>query len=686
MSDGKGTRQDQTADGSAKDGGADKRAPAGEAQLGQYIAVNLRQPLSELDRPTAKAYAASDSRTPTQSVYALVCESAVPPRQDALQALARISGVQLMTPIDWGPIQWDDTGERRFAVCFDRPVDPVLAAAGQARVPPMREDQLVARVLRPIFRCLRELNARGLTHRAFSAENIYGQESGAGAVLLGECASAPAGMAQPAVYHTIDGAQALPAGRGHGTIADDLYALGVLIAVLLRGGDPFAGVETREMIAQKIDRGSYAALLGQSRVSLTLMEPLRGLLCDRVDERWTMQQLENWLNGRRQSPKQASLPIKARRAFTFQGKDYWNGPALAHALATNWDEALRALSSGDLARWAERSLGDDKQGKLVTAALATAQAGDGGDDRTLARTLIGLDPAAPIRLRGFAARLDSLAQVLAVEFDDRDRRNAFVEVLRSKLPQRWLESQSQQRTDHPQAVQQFDRMLWYIEREQPGFGIERVLYEFNPGWPCQSALLSDAFVSEMEDLLPALERRAGQDIPDKPPIDRHIAAYCGANMKPPPDRLIQGLGDSNAANRAQAMVAILADIQRRYGPTQLPTLCEWMARHLAPLTDSLHNREVREKVQRRIQRAVKSGSLAELRAAAADNELRRRDAKAFENAKRHYTALAREIAWLEDGGLTSDASVTASTRNVATVVSAIGSGLIMVAVALFYAT
>jgi hypothetical protein len=157
-------------------------------------------------------------------------------------------------------------------------------------------------------------------------------------------------------------------------------------------------------------------------------------------------------------------------------------------------------------------------------------------------------------------------------------------------------------------------------------------------------------------------------------------------MKPPPDRMIQGLGDPDPANRAQATLALLADIQRRYGPSQLPALCEWMARRLSPLTDSLHNRQVREKVKRRIERAVKSGALAELRAAAADNELRQRDRQAFKHAKARYAQLARDIAWLEDGGLTSAANVARSTRTVATAVSAIASGLIVLLVTIVYVT
>ncbi|MBK1698570.1 hypothetical protein [Rhodovibrio salinarum] len=662
--------------------GATKGGPR-ETHLGKHITIDLTTRLPELDRPTAQAFAASDSRTPTEQVFVLICDPKVPPRLEALHGLAKVRGVALMIPIDWGPVVWGG-GERRYAICYDRPVDPVLAPSGD-EIPTMREDQLVERVLRPAYRTLREVYARGLTHRAISAANVYCADAGNGPCMLGECASAPAGMTQPAVYEPIDGGQALAVGRGAGTITDDLYALGVLMALILRGNDPFSKADPATIVAQKIAKGSYAALMGQARVSLTLMEPLRGLLCDRVDERWTLQQLETWLNGRRQSPKQASLPTKARRAFTFQGRDYWTAPSLAHALANNWTEALRVLSSGDLVRWAERSLPDEKQSKALAAALASTQFGDGGDDRSLARALVTLDPAGPIRLRGFAARVDAIAQAFALGFENRDRRTAFIEVLRSKLPERWLEAQPQQRPDHPQVLQQFERMLWYIERDQPGYGMERVLYEYNPGWPCQSPLLAESYVCEVGELLPALERRAEQDVPDASPVDRHVAAFCGANMKPAPDRLIQGLGDPSAANRAQAVVALLADLQRRYGPDQLPALCEWVARQLSPLTDSLHNRQVREKVKRRIERAVKSGSLAELRAAAADPELRRRDKEAFQHAKAQYGQLARDIAWLEEGGLTSAANVARSTRSVATAVSAITSGLIVMLVSIVYA-
>ena len=664
--------------------------PRGDVRLGKYVTIHGDKRLEPFDRPSAQAFAATDSRTPNQAVYALVCASGRPPRLDALGPINKVRTVPLVTPVDWGPVDWtpmgrEGAGERRYALVFEQPVEPPLVPRFDAALTPLREEQIIERVLRPLVKVLSEIEGRGLTHRGISVDNLFGADGGSGAMMLGECVSAPAGMLQPSVYETIDAAQALPAGRGHGSQADDLYALGVLMAVLVRGGDPTAGLDPREVVARKIERGSYATLLERARVSLKLMEPLRGLLCDRVDERWDLPQLEHWLNGKYQSPKQPSLPQKARRGFTFAGKEYWTCPGLAHGLASNWQEALRVIADGELAQWAARSLGDDKHAKLIQATLAAAHAEEGGgDDRALARTLVALDPSAPLRVREFATRLDALPQLLAIEYDNADRRNAFVQTLRAKLPQRWLEAQPSQRGDHPQVLQRFERMAWFADREQIGYGLERVLYEFNDGWPCQSELIAASYVSDVADILPALERRAEQEIPDQPPIDRHIAAFCGANMSPPPDRVLQGLGKASAEHRAHAMLSLLAELQRRYGPQKLPVLAEGTARHIGPLSDALQNRDLRDKVERRIKRAVQAGSLIELRAAIADRELRRQDAEGFARAKRLYAQAAREIAWLEDGGLTNDTHIAWATRGTAAAISAIGSGLMVVLLTVFY--
>src|SRR3546814_12871957 len=93
-------------------------------------------------------------------------------------------------------------------------------------------------------------------------------------------------MAQPSIYEPVDAAMAMPEGRGQGVPADDYYSLGVLVLVLLCGGNPVPEMSEHELVEAKITKGSYAALVGETRLSLPMVEVLRGLLCDDPDERW----------------------------------------------------------------------------------------------------------------------------------------------------------------------------------------------------------------------------------------------------------------------------------------------------------------------------------------------------------------------------------------------------------------
>ena len=186
---------------------------------------------------------------------------------------------------------------------------------------------------------LKELSNRHIPHRAIRPDNVFYADAACQAVVLGECVSAPPGISQPAAYEPIESAMARPTARGPGWTTDDLYSFGALIAFLLTGGEATAGMSEEEIVQSKTVRGSYSTLLGEARVSLSMMEPLRGFLCDDPKDRWTVTDLELWLGGRTLSPKQPMLPIRASRPMTVGGKEYWTKLSLCNALGTNWSEA-----------------------------------------------------------------------------------------------------------------------------------------------------------------------------------------------------------------------------------------------------------------------------------------------------------------------------------------------------------
>lgn len=672
---------------SGEGGGRRRGGSAADVALGKHVRVDLSTRIPELDRPTSQAYAASDSRSPGDPMYALICPEEVPPRVNALPPLSRLEGVPCVMPMDWGSIPWGGEDERRFAIIYQRPGGEPLSLDPDGRIQPMREDHLIEGVIKPFYRGLNELYSRALTHRSISLDNVFISGAASRELVLGECVSAPPGMFQHTLFETVTGGQASPMGRGPGGIEDDLYALGVLLAVLMRGGSPMAGWSENDIVAAKIERGSYAALMGRTRVSLKLMEPLRGLLCDEPGERWRMDDLEMWLNGRQLSPKQASLPEKSRRAFTFNGTDYWSAKALSHALASDWTAGVATAATGEIERWAQRSLPDEEQARAVTSTVASSQAAQGGSggDRALARLLMALDPSAPIRLRRLSFKIEALPQALALAYPDDAKRNAMVEAVQGKLPQRWMELQTADAPEPPQALPPFDRMAFYLERRQLGYGIERCIYEFNADWPCLSPLVRGNFVTDMEDLLPALERRAEKGPTDGEPVDRHIVAFCASRMDKVPDKVLQALGRAkDEITRKRAILHLLARVQKRYGPRKVPALTRWLARGAREIVDALHNRKTREHMHKQLEHAVEAGTLIDLLASVDDPNVRKDDAAGFSAAQDEYARNLREIAWLENGGLTSNENIAKATRSWATAVSALTSGVVVMLITVFY--
>jgi len=139
---------------------------------------------------------------------------------------------------------------------------------------------------------------------------------GRDSVILGDCVTTPPAVMQPIIYETGESAMTSPLGRGAGSSRDDFCAHGVTILVLATGKLPLIGVKDADVINAKLSRGSYAALMDAARPPCGLRELWRGLLSDNSDERWDMEQLEQWLAGGLRSTVQEArggAPLCIRR-------------------------------------------------------------------------------------------------------------------------------------------------------------------------------------------------------------------------------------------------------------------------------------------------------------------------------------------------------------------------------------
>lgn len=603
--------------------------------------VHPDQPIPDLDNAPAVAVRVTHVRDSDRALYGLVCDPKLPPRLDIVPSVHRVDHRNLQRVVDWGVVDWPAEQRRCPVVVMERPAGRRLFKTATTENPPMTEERVTRMFLTPVVNILRDMHALGVYHRNIRPDNLFFFDGDERELYLGECFSAQPGTNQPALFETMECGLAAPAGRGEGSAEHDLFAVGVTVIAMLTGKVPLAGKPDEEVMARRLQVGSYAALVQNQRISLTMMEPLRGLLNDDPKERWTLEDLSLWLNGRRLSPKQQVMPTKASRGFTFVGRDYFTARELAHAMHRNWDAAAAPIRDGSLDTWLRRSLSEDDRVEAVNEAKGGLSETD-DVDKLVARVLIALDPDGPIRLRDFSATIEGVGSLIGLHSQDTQARNLFAKAIQLGLGQFWLEQQRKVEPNQLRFLTRLDKSKMVMNQGALGFGVERVAYDLNPNLPCQSPLFERDYIATIEHLLPAYERLAKRrgDPDDRPRrlIDRDVAAYIMVHYKRPSGselRDVEREGDEPAGRIAQIrLLANIQDYQHKKG--EFPALCAMAASILEPSIERFHSRQRRKKVTERLRKAAKGGRLSELLAVVDDQGEVQADERNFAGAVADY--------------------------------------------------
>lgn len=638
---------------------------------GRYEIV-ARERLPKLDSPGVQAFVAHDREDPGRQLFALIAPGHLPCRFLGLLNKKPIQDIPAMWPRAGGIVDWPvgDGGSaanaanavwgRRPALILDVPKGERAFPPG-ATWEPFSEAQLVRVVITPLVQALQEFAALAVPHRAIRPDNLFHQVGNEGPLRLGECFSMPAGFGQPVIYETIENAIATPYGRGPGIVADDLYALGVLLLILHVGHDPTAGMTDEDIISAKITAGSFAALAGREKLSTTMAEVLRGLLNDKATDRWSLAQLTGWSIGQPFSPTMPHLPARAARPLRFGDFDHMTKPALAHAMSRRWPEALRLIDSPDFENWMKRSFNDEKVADhLIKLAIASGGVGPGSaaKDRYLSRIIMWLNPQSPVCYQDFRVNVTGLGTMLAEAMERQQGLTSFADMLRGRLPQLWLNEQMQLNSSQLQFRRILEEVEKHIEKTGIGYGLERALYELDPLTPCRSPMIADFCVIHLNDLLPALDAALPGLPAETVPMDRHIASFIAAHLRRGIDHEISMLnvaqgGGHGEAERRVAVLRLLAVVQQAYPNRKLPRLAEAMLALLAPALAQFHHAATRAAAEKQMRALAKDCDFAAL-ALVFDPEgpNRRTDELGYTAAQRTYAHLLREQKWLEDGGLT----------------------------------
>lgn len=617
---------------------------------GRYT-VYPDKPLPELNTPTAHAFLAEDRRDPQRPLFALVCRPNLPPRTSVMRALKGVQSPGLLQLVEWGPLFWAPAGRQCMTVVYDRPMGGRVMATLGAEIRRYDDWEVSKKLVAPLTAALRELGARGVTHRAIRPTNMFYMTGDRDSIVLGDCVTAPPGFDQPVLCETIEAGMAHHAARGSGHFSDDMYSLGVSLVLLLLGRNPAAHLDETTILMQKIAIGTYPALVGEERLPIGSIEVLRGLVCDDVEERWTIESLDLWLSGRRLSPIQAKLPKRAQRVFHFNGKEYTSARDVGVAFSRHWDEAIPVVLEGKLELWLRRSLEDQGKADGVAAAVrnVTGSLSDrrAASDVMLAKVCMVLDPTAPIRYKGFHAMPDGFGPALALMVAEQRDLSRITECIMREVPKLWLGEREKYSPENTLMEQSFRELRDFLKSPLVGAGLERCLYVLNETLPNQSPLLAEDYVIEIRELLSALDRAAKKADHKSWPCDRHVVAYMACYLNYDISKQLHALNDPDPAMSALGMLNLFAILQWRLGPQELYGLTSWVGGLLGPVINSYNSRERRRALEREIPRLVRQGSLLELYRFVDAPDERQKDAEGFAWAQAEWAAADQEIKDLE---------------------------------------
>jgi hypothetical protein len=584
------------------------------------------------------AYLARDRMASDGRRVALAVSRDVSPNLRALRLFTEPVD-NLMVPLAYGiaPLA-GGKGDGCFIICTPPPGPPV--SAGLNAWP---DKALMDLVLRPIARVLQILQEQRLTHRAIRPNNVFQLAPGQ-PVTLGAAWAAPPAMHQPAVFESPYTAMCHPAGRGPGSIADDVYALGVLLLTLATGSEPMANMEDAAVIRWKIEVGSFAALTRDRPVGGAFADLLHGMLAEDPDHRPLPSQLldPGSLRGRRAAarpPRRSQHPLMLNDLAVFDAR------MLAYALLIDQKKATQFLANGLVTQWLRRGLGDASLATeiedLVRARVSDTKAGPLGDPLLVMNTISAISGRMPLCWRGIALWPDGLAGLLARGVaGDTDLLVAAEELLIHDVVTMWVKAESRPGRPEPPDVS-----AHRAQAVGPNV-LTRLFYVLNPMLPCRSPAMALGWVADIPALMRWLERiadSAGENI-----IDIQMSAFIAARADRKSEMQVNNLASAKSADAFRhSELGLLRDLQTRYHPSAMPALAKWAAARLRPGLDRWHNKPRREAMQARLDSIAQTGILARLIELIEDPGARAMDLAGALQAELELRAIDAEMAAID---------------------------------------
>ncbi len=603
--------------------------------LKERYTIDFSSPLSWLDTNGGKAYKVEDKINDKKELFALICNNYTSPRSSLLPYLKSIDHPGIMKLVEYGVVSYHKEKSRNMALIYEVPQGGrVIDEQGAYSL--KNQPEKFKSLLLSMLSATEALKGYGVTHRAIRADNIYYKDESRERIVLGDCLASFPAFHQPAAFETIESLMAQTEARGNGSEQDDIYAIGVLGLQLYLGHSFFEDLPAKEILRLKLKKGSYQALLGNDKISAHYATIFRGLLNDNEEERWTYLQTYNMLEGKPGNTPQSNSE-RPKKSLTIHGEKVYNTTEVAYALLLNPEEGYDLLKSGKISDWIKNGLENEKLNTQIEKLIHTNSDNTSSRELLISKLCIMLAPHLPLKYKTLWLFPAGIPKSIFLAIKNKENLSVYYDLFNSDLIKLWYQEQTNIRA--PSNSGEFKS---YISRRDMGYGIDRIMYDFDEDLPCISPLLGEEFVNSAPRILRALDHTYEHSKVTSMPYDRNIMAFLRCKMGKKIDGILTDLNTGREALQASAILRLYTDMQNKYGPSQLPNLAKWLVSACMLTIKSYHNVKYQKYLEREVLKIHKNGKLYEITEIIENEEARQKDSLDYANALKNANLLISE--------------------------------------------
>jgi eukaryotic-like serine/threonine-protein kinase len=621
----------------------------------EVFKIHLSEEIHELSNKFCKYYNASNIDDESK-FFAIVYELSFVAPVKAIDYLCKnpIDGVNKI--ISWSIVRISsDNTERLVVIVNSYDYNNTLLSYVEKNGPISLSSN--EKIITKLTSVIRELSIQGIFGYNISPSNILMNEEEDTILNLREFINSYPYFHEEDQYIAPELIECLQSSRRTKNCKQDIYALGITIFYSFSSHSPWTKfLKPEEYNENRLEHGSYKYLMNNLKTTERFRSFLRFTMQDSALIRWDTRQIYDWLAGKVDKIVYDSLNNN-KYTIGFIDKNYSNPKSLSYAMFRFWEQANKFIRDTKFLQWAgKQQLSNDALASiksLIDARSIDSMINLNGiaihSTQKLAKLLSILDPNGSLRHDTIAVSAESIPETL--QYLQNSKRKILLEqvikIMQDKSWQNYLNINSAGFLEETKS-DEFHYFAAHNNNTSLHKNNERLIYSLNPYLPCLSSILDGKYVTDIKELLLALDSHA-QKKPNNFTVDRHISAFIAAkldlkdNIKP----VILSNFPKFAEHLTVKSLSIINLLYQHEPDIKITYICKAIGLELVKLFDQyLHNTEFKKTILAKIESVAQDGDISQIIAIFSNQQLFIDDYNGYYEACKKAKSLEEEIMTL----------------------------------------